>query len=149
VKISSLNDKSKAELIARLCAIDIVSWRWNVKGLLVNLLYGHFSKLRNNTEEGVIAQNVRDELSDYFPGVTTTSRAGVLRVDYGMLANIAYEVLPYIEARYKLSPVPPDDGSNLILSDLLRQYLTNDTQLAAVRLLALVQLYKSHTLSTI
>jgi hypothetical protein len=145
VKIHSLRDEDKAELSARLCAIDIVSWRWNIRGEVVHLFSGHFSKLRNLTEEGVIAQNVRDELSDYFPDITATSRVGFIRVDYGMLANIAYEVLPYLETQYMLHPMSSDDSNDLILSNLLKKYLTKDTQLDAVRLVALVHLYKSRT----
>jgi hypothetical protein len=138
--LATLSETDKAELNARLLAIDIVSWRWNAHGLALNAADGR-PKSGDKVEKGVIAQTVRDQLGEYFPNITPHHKTGVLMVDYGLLADIARAVLRHLDDRYQMSVTDVPPGERLNLDDLLRKYYTDEPQLSVVRLLALVKLY--------
>jgi hypothetical protein len=140
--LASLSEAEKAELNARLSAIDMVSWEWNAKGVALRAADKRFAKLENRKEVGVIAQNVRDELSEFFPDITPHHETGALMVDYGLLADIARAVLEFLDTNYqKAASHAKPSGERLELKQLLKKYQTDDPQLAVVRLLALVKLY--------
>ncbi len=143
MNVSALTDVQKAELSARLSGIDIVTWRWNLRGLLLHAFHGNFVKLRNREEWGVIAQTVRRQLQDVLPDVTVISRFGVMRVNYALLAQAARATLPYLDTLYQNQPTSEGgDAEPLDLQALLTRHHTADYQQNAVRSLALVHLYQ-------
>jgi hypothetical protein len=137
----SLNKAELTDLGARLCRIDIVSWRWNFRGRLFFLFSSDFFKAWHRTEIGVIAQTVKRELGDIYPNIVVKNRLGAYTVDYGCLANLSLEALPDLDRLYQIAFKSQPETEPLVLQKLLDKYLTSDTQLAAVRLLALVHLY--------
>ncbi len=139
-------DKSKytgAELTARLLRIQPVSWRWNVKGIALDLFSRRIFKPWNRTEIGVIAQNVRDELGELYPEIVIKNRARAWTVDYGAVSTVAYDNLVYLDKKYqRLVRSRPDTlGAPLNFTVLFDKYRTDDMQLMAVRLLSLVRVY--------
>lgn len=142
MNLASLTKAEKEELNTRLCAVNIVSWQWNDKGLALHEAEGRTEKLKNETEIGVIAQNVRDKLQDLFPSITPTHPTGALMVDYGLLANIATAVLPYLDETYqsRVKQLPADDD-HLQLDKLLEKHQSDNSQVGATKLLALIKLY--------
>jgi len=144
---ADIGNPKEAELTARLLRIQPVSWRWNAKGLFLHLFSKNIFKPWNRTEIGVIAQNARDELIDLYPEIAIKNRVGAWTIDYGMLSNIAYDNLVYLDTQYHKSATTTtpassaDSADSLELQQLMDKYRTDDMQLMAVRLLSLVRLY--------
>lgn len=133
----SLTDAEKAELNTRLLSINVVSWQWNEKGLKIHEAEGRKEKLKNKPEIGVLAQDVRDTLQDLFPNIILIHKTGALMVNYRLISELAKVTLEYLDNLYKHS-IP---GEELNLRAFLKKYQTNDIQLYATRLLALIKLY--------
>jgi len=145
MKLTALSATEVAELNARLLAIDIVSWRWNDKGLALHEADGNTEKLKNEKEVGVIAQTVQKQLADLFPEVSPHHPTGALMVDYGILAEVALAVLPHLDKKYQEATEKSGSKPQLRLKELLKKYDVKDYQLRVVRLLALVNLYNQKT----
>ena|GEM_PF-1517713 len=141
--ITDESNPKEAELTARLLRIQPVSWRWNAKGILLDLFSKNIFKPWNRTEVGVIAQNARDELIDLYPHIAIKNQVGAWTVDYGMLSNAAYDNLVYLDKYYqKLIKTTPDKNpGRLELPLLMEKYRTDNMQLMVVRLLAMVRIY--------
>lgn len=132
----------KAELNARLLSIDIVSWQWNERGLAIHAAENRPEKLKNTPEIGVIAQDIRDKLQDLFPDIIVYHSTGLLMVNYYMLGELSKTVLHYLNDIYQKN-ISNDLEINdkLNLDALLKKYQTDDIQLYATKLLALVKIY--------
>jgi hypothetical protein len=138
MNIQSLTDVEKAELNTRLLSINIVSWQWNEKGLKIHKAEGRTEKLKNTPEMGVLAQDVRDKLQDLFPHIILIHKTGALMVNYELIAELAKQILEHLDKLYRHSD---PKGKKLQLKALIKKYQTDDIQLYATRLLALVKLY--------
>jgi hypothetical protein len=142
MNLTSLSDIQVAELNTRLLAIDVVSWQWNNKGLAIHVSEGRLHKLKNDPEIGVLAQNARDALHDFFPHIISYHQTGALMVNYSLLVELSNIVLQYLDKRYLLLDTKKHlPGKTLDLSKLLHKYYTKDVQILAARLLTLVKLY--------
>lgn len=128
----------ESERIARILAIDIVSWQWNWRGRLTHLIEGKWSKLGQSKEQGVIAQQVKEVLGPSIPNIVV-QRRGALRVDYGKLAAEAYEVVQLLDRQYRHAT--PKSQRHLDLEALITAHVPPYPQEGAVALLAITKLY--------
>lgn len=128
----------ESERIARILAIDIVSWQWNWRGRLTHLIEGRWSKLGQAEERGVIAQQVKEILGPFVPDVTVTRR-GVVRVNYGKLAEEAYKVAQLLDREYRRTT--PKQDRVLALNSLITTHVPPEPQAGATSLLAITKRY--------
>lgn len=128
----------ESERIARILAIDIVSWQWNWRGRLTHFVEGRWSKLGQAEERGVIAQQVKEILGPFIPDVTVTRR-GVVRVNYGKLAEEAYKVAQLLDREYRR--ITPKQHRVLTLNSLITTHVPPEPQAGATSLLAITKRY--------
>lgn len=128
----------ESERIARILAVDIVSWQWNWRGRLTHLVEGRWSKLGHIEERGVISQQIKEVLGPFIPDITVMRR-GALRVDYGKLAEEAYEVALLLDREYRRTTTKQNRA--LTLNSLVTAHVPPEPQAGAVGLLAITKLY--------
>lgn len=128
----------ESERIARILAVDIVSWQWNWRGRLTHLVEGRWSKLGQIEERGVISQQIKAVLGPFISDITVTRR-GVLRVDYGKLAKEVYEVAVLLDREYRRTTTK--QNRVLALNSLITAHVPPEPQAGAVGLLAITKLY--------
>ncbi len=86
----------------------------------------------------MLAQQVKEQLGPAIPKVVT-EEDGALKVDYGYLAAIAYEVAKHLDTQYQ--QLRTKDSPWLDLDSLIERYAPPEQQAGAVALLAITKLY--------